>query len=156
MCGLAWGLQVSLLLTVLELGDDAAFYLIGIGLTAMVAVLAAAAAVTGLLVAAADQVLSAPRAAATLATLGSDGPAARRVLRRQLTAVGAPLAAAGALVALPTAILVEGAPVAATLVALVGAPLGAWLAVHGLAALSVLVVGPTLAGVAAAENLRAG
>lgn len=162
VCGMAWGLQAALMLTVLqEQVWDVGFYLVGIGLTAVVAVLAAAAAVTGLLVAAADQVLSSPRAAASLAALGLDGSAARRVLRRQLTAVGAPLAAAGVLVVLPAVAIVDvtGAAVdvtGATVAAVLGVLLAVWLAVHGIAALSVLAVGPTLERAAAATNLRAG
>ena len=79
-------------------GDDAAFFLTGYAMAALVVLTAAAVALVTLLVGAADGLLDARRPLSTLAALGAGEGVLVRVLARQLTATAVPAVVAGALI----------------------------------------------------------
>jgi len=112
-CGVALGvngLLVAEQLTFDGFDHDAAFYLTGYGMAALVALVAAGIALLTLLVGAADGLLDARRPLATLAALGVDEQMLVRVLERQLTATAVPAVVAGALIAGPAIALLVNAP----------------------------------------------
>jgi hypothetical protein len=108
VCGVALGVEALILAVQLRDGgfnDDAAFYLGGLGLSAVVALVAALVALLTLLVGAADALLDARRPLATLAAVGVDAQALERALSRQLSATAVPAIAAGAVFGAPLLVL---------------------------------------------------
>ena len=98
-CGVTFSIAAALIAYVIgtdNLGVSKGFYLSGALLAAAAAVIALAVSVLSLIVAAAEQVLDARRATATLTAFGVSGADLTRALRLQLSAVTVPAAVTGA------------------------------------------------------------
>lgn len=100
VCGVTFSIAAAFIADVIatdnNMGDSKGFYLSGALLAAAAAVIALAVSVLSLIVAAAEQVLDARRATATLTAFGVSCADLTRALRRQLSAVTVPAALTGA------------------------------------------------------------
>jgi hypothetical protein len=166
VCGIALSLEGLIVAEQLHgdgLDDDVAFYLGGIGLAAVVALVAALVAVLTLLIGAADALLDARRPLATLAAVGVDEQTISRSLSRQLSATAVPAIAVGALFGAPLAVLLgfsfaAESPLRATAFALlpaVCASLVGGLAMIATSRLAARLLRPLIHAAVDPENLRA-
>lgn len=154
-CGVALGIATVLTVHIADQGHNLGFYLTGTALAAAAAVLAAAVATVTLAVGAAEGLLDARRALASLAALGVEHTTLASVLRRQLTVTAARAAALGAgmggLLLAPT--LAAALPIG--IAAVVEMAAVALLAVHLVARVAVRVLAGRLREVTNPEHLRA-
>ncbi|MFI7587729.1 FtsX-like permease family protein [Spongisporangium articulatum] len=153
--GLTLGFEAYLAVGVLRepgyTADDLAFYLGGVAIVGVAAVLSALVACLSMVVAASEQVLEGRRGVAVLVSLAASPGFALSVVRRQLRIVAVPLALTGAVIGLVA--LGLGDPVST----LAGLPalLVVYLLGRGGAALAARAVAPVVRECSGPENLRA-
>jgi hypothetical protein len=159
--GLALGAVLSLGTSVLlELpGDEMPFYLGGLGLAALGALLACLVATSSLVVAATEQVLDGRRGIAVLVALAASPDVVLRVVRRQLALTAVPATVLGAVLgsAFPaqTPESAPGSYLLTTALCVAGAVLVAGAVALAAAAVAARAVRPAVREASRVENLRA-
>jgi hypothetical protein len=158
--GLVFGVVLSLgASVVLEMPfGDTPFYLSGLGLAALGALLACIVATSSLMVAATEQVLDGSRGIAVLVALAASPDVVLRVVRRQLALTAVPAtvvgAAVGSLFPARSAVTVE-AYLATTVLCLAVALVVAGAVALAAAAVAARAVQPAVREASRVENLRA-
>jgi hypothetical protein len=158
--GLVFGVVLSLgASVVLDMPfGDTPFYLSGLGLAALGALLACIVATSSLMVAATEQVLDGSRGIAVLVALAASPDVVLRVVRRQLALTAVPAtvvgAAVGSLFPARSAVTVE-AYLATTVLCLAVALVVAGAVALAAAAVAARAVQPAVREASRVENLRA-